>query len=168
MSRSRHDLKPNFADSTTPITPAVPVGDGSTTAVLTPTEEIEAIADSHTTIGTATADEFFKRGREMAKALDAGRPVASALRITFERPEDLARFLSPKRLELFRAVRERAGTIGDFSLRLTRSRGSLSKDLRLLEAAGLVTMTKVENPRHGRMKLIEPVSRGEVLLEARF
>ena len=121
-----------------------------------------------TGIGTGTVDAFFKRGHLIAAALDAGRPVASGVRLTFERAEDLARFLTPRRLAFFRAVRERPGTIGDLSIRLTRSRESLTKDLRLLETAGLVTVTRAANPRQGPMDLIEPVSRGEILLEARF
>lgn len=113
-------------------------------------------------------DDFFRRGRETAQALDSGRPVPGTLRITFERPEDLVLFMTPGRLALFRAVRERAGTIADFSVRLTRSRASLSKDLRLLEAAGLVTLSRVATPGHGRSRLVASVSQGEVLLEARF
>jgi predicted transcriptional regulator len=119
------------------------------------------------TIAVATVDAFFARGRTLAKALDAGQPVAGGVRITFERPEDLALLLTSRRLELLRAVRDRPGTIRELSARLTRSRGSLAKDVRLLASAGLVAVAKVANPGHGRMGIIEPVSRGEVLLEAR-
>ncbi len=121
-----------------------------------------------TGIGTGTVDAFFERGHLIAAALDAGRSVASGVRLTFERAEDLARFLRPRRLAFFRAVRERPGTIGDLAIRLTRSRESLTKDLRLLESAGLVTVTRVADSRQGPLDLIEPVSRGEILLEARF
>jgi len=76
--------------------------------------------------------------------------------------------LTPRRLAFFRAIRERPGPRGDLAIRLTRSSESLTKDLGLLESAGLVTVTRVANPRQGQIDLIEPVSRGEILLEARF
>ena len=76
--------------------------------------------------------------------------------------------LKPRRLAFFHAIRERPGTIGDLAIRLTRSSEWLTKDLRLLESAGLITVTRVANARQGQMDLIKPVSRGDILLEARF
>lgn len=117
------------------------------------------------TIKTGTADEFFSRARATAKVLDAGKSVKGGVTISFEKPEEMLRFLSERRLKLLRAVRNRPGSIKELASSVHRKPDAVAKDLRLLNEAGLIVIRKVPNAKHGTMNYIEPVS-DEVRLEA--
>ena len=55
-----------------------------------------------TTIKVASTDEFFKRGKEVAKLADQGKRIARERIISFEDPEDLARLITTAKLVLCR------------------------------------------------------------------
>jgi predicted transcriptional regulator len=109
---------------------------------------------SKLTIKTGTEQEFFARGRRLAKAADRGETLPDENIVSFEDPADLMRLLTSKRLELFRAVKDMPGSITQISERLKRDRSAVKRDLDELASAGLVSITDMVLPGHGMMKQI--------------
>lgn len=116
-----------------------------------------------TTIKVASADEFFKRGKEIAKLADQDKRIPHERIISFEDPEDLARLITTAKLVLFRAVRELPGSITDLSQRLHRDRSAVKRDIDELERIGLVEVEDIPFPGHGRRKEVRAVA-DQVLL----
>jgi predicted transcriptional regulator len=110
-------------------------------------------------IKTGTPDEFFSRGRQLSKNADRGDSLASERILSFEDPADLMRLMSNTRLDLFRAVKVRPGSITDIAARLNRDRSAVKRDVDALERAGLVTVTDRKLPGHGRMKEVRAAAR---------
>lgn len=104
------------------------------------------------TIKTGTEDDFFKRGRELARAADRGEPLPDERIISFEDPADVMKLVTATRLALFRTVKEMPGSITEIAERLHRDRSAVKRDLDELERAGLVTIADKVLPGHGRMK----------------
>ena len=104
------------------------------------------------TIKTGTEEDFFKRGRLLAKAADRGEPLPDERTISFEDPADMMKLITAARLALFRAVKEMPGSITQISERLHRDRSAVKRDVDELERAGLVTIADKVLPGHGRMK----------------
>ena len=104
------------------------------------------------TIKTGTEEGFFKRGRQLAKAADRGEQLPDERIVSFEDPADVMKLITAARLALFRAVKERPGSITQISERLHRDRFAVKRDVDELERAGLVTIADKVLPGHGRMK----------------
>lgn len=104
------------------------------------------------TIKTGTEEDFFARGRRLAKAADRGDPIPAERIISFEDPADVMKLITVTRLALFRAVKEAPGSITDIATRLHRDRSAVKRDLDELEQVGLVTIVEKILPGHGRMK----------------
>jgi predicted transcriptional regulator len=104
------------------------------------------------TIKTGTEEAFFKRGRQLAKAADNGKPLPDERIVSFEDPADLMKLITTARLALFRAVKEMPGSITQISERLHRDRSAVKRDISELERAGLVMIADKVLPGHGRMK----------------
>jgi len=103
-------------------------------------------------IKTGTEEDFFKRGRQIAKAADRGERLPNERIVSFEDPADMMKLITTARLALFRAVKEQPGSITDISERLHRDRSALKRDVDELVRAGLVTVANKVLPGHGRMK----------------
>lgn len=116
-----------------------------------------------TTIKVATPDEFFKRGKEIAKLADQGKRIPRERIISFEDPEDLARLITTAKLVLFREVKQSPGSITDLSQRLNRDRSAVKRDIDELERIGLVEVEDMPFPGHGRRKEVRAVAE-QVLL----
>ena len=110
------------------------------------------------TIKTGTEDEFFKRGRQLARAADRGERLPRERVISFEDPADLMKLMTETRLALFRAVKETPGSISDIAQRLHRDRSAVKRDVDELQRAGLITVTEKVLPGHGRMKEVRAVA----------
>ncbi len=104
------------------------------------------------TIKTGTEEDFFARGRRLAKAADRGESIPAERIISFEDPADVMKLITVTRLALFRAVKEAPGSITDIAARLHRDRSAVKRDLDELEQVGLVTIVEKILPGHGRMK----------------
>ena len=104
------------------------------------------------TIKTGTEEDFFKRGRQLARAADRGEPIPEERIISFEDPADVMKLITTTRLALFRTVKEMPGSITDIAERLHRDRSAVKRDVDELERAGLVTIADKVLPGHGRMK----------------
>jgi predicted transcriptional regulator len=106
------------------------------------------------TVSTGTAEEFFKRGREIAQKIDNGEALEAEYTLTFEDPGDMFAVMSSARLELFRAAKKEAASITALAQRLKRDRSSVKKDVDILAAAGLLDIEDTALPGHGRQKFI--------------
>ena len=71
-------------------------------------------------IKTGTEEDFFARGRRLAKAADRGKALEAVRTISFEDPADVMKLITETRLALFRAVKEAPGSITDIAARLQR------------------------------------------------
>ncbi|NOT99507.1 MAG: HTH domain-containing protein [Sideroxydans sp.] len=111
-----------------------------------------------TTIKVANTEEFFKRGKSIAKLADQGKPIPRERIIAFEDPEDLARLVTTAKLVLFREVKECPGSITDLSQRLHRDRSAVKRDVDELERFGLVEVEEKPFPGHGRIKEVRAVA----------
>ncbi len=118
-----------------------------------------------TVIKTSSVEDFFKRGRDIARLADHGKPIPAERVIAFEDPETLARILTTAKIALFRAIKERPGSITDIAARLKRDRSAVKRDIDDLEQAGLVSVEERSLPGHGRQKEVR-ASADKVLIEA--
>ena len=103
-------------------------------------------------VKTGTEEDFFKRGRQLARAADRGERLPDERIISFEDPADVMKLITSPRLALFRTVKEMPGSITEISGRLHRDRSAVKRDVDELERAGLVTVSEKVLPGHGRMK----------------
>lgn len=104
------------------------------------------------TIKTGTEEDFFRRGRVLARAADRGEQLPDERIISFEDPADVMKLITAARLAVFRVVKEMPGSITEISERLHRDRSAVKRDVDELERAGLVTVSEKILPGHGRMK----------------
>jgi predicted transcriptional regulator len=111
-----------------------------------------------TTIKVSSTDEFFKRGKNIAKLADHGKRIPRERIISFEDPEDLARLMTVAKLVLFREVKACPGSITDLSQRLHRDRSAVKRDVDELERYGLVEVEDMPHPGHGRKKEVRVVA----------
>lgn len=77
------------------------------------------------TIKTGNEEDFFKRGRQLARAADRGEQLPDERIVSFEEPADLMKLITTARLALFRAVKEMPGSITQISERLHRDRSAV-------------------------------------------
>jgi len=103
-------------------------------------------------VKTGTEEDFFKRGRQLARAADREERLPDERIISFEDPADVMKLITVARLALFRSVKEMPGSITEISERLHRDRSAVKRDVDELERAGLVTVAEKVLPGHGRMK----------------
>jgi predicted transcriptional regulator len=107
---------------------------------------------------TGSAEDFFSRLRVHAEKLDKGEVLQPGITITFEDPEDLLEVLTSERVRLLRLVKEASQHISALATGLKRDVRAVSRDVSLLEKAGLLRTSFVPNPGHGRLKIVEPVA----------
>jgi transcriptional regulator, ArsR family len=110
------------------------------------------------TIKTATPDDFFRRGREIARKADAGKTLPREKIISFDDPADLLSLLTTARLDVYRAVQERPESITGVASRLHRDRSAVKRDVDALARAGLLAVEDKVLPGHGRMKEVRSVA----------
>ncbi len=103
-------------------------------------------------VKTGTEQDFFKRGRQLAKAADRGERLPLERIISFEDPSDVMKLITAGRLALIRTVKESPGSITEIAERLHRDRSAVKRDIDELERAGLLTVADKVLPGHGRMK----------------
>lgn len=63
------------------------------------------------TVKTATRDDFFARGKKIAKMLDEGHSLTASRMISFEDPDDLVKFLTKIKLALLAMLRKHPESI---------------------------------------------------------
>lgn len=106
-----------------------------------------------------TTEDFFQRGKDVARRADRGEPLAEEMSLSFEDTADMLALLTPRRVELFREIKVRPGSLTDLSLRLKRDRSAVKRDVDALERAGLVVVSVKKLPGHGLMKEVRAAAR---------
>ena len=117
------------------------------------------------TLQAGNEQEFFRRGKVLARLADAGQPIPEERTVSFEDPADLLRLLTASRLDVFRSVKGEPGSITDIAGRLHRDRSAVKRDVDQLAQVGLVTIEIKTLPGHGHMKEIRAAA-GIFRLEA--
>jgi predicted transcriptional regulator len=117
------------------------------------------------TLKAGNEQDFFRRGKVLARLADAGQPMPEERTVSFEDPADLLRLLTASRLEVFRSVKGEPGSITVIAGRLQRDRSAVKRDVDQLAKVGLVTIETKPLPGHGHMKEIRAAA-GVFRLEA--
>ena len=117
------------------------------------------------TLKAGNAQDFFSRGKALARLADAGQPIPEERTVSFEDPADLLRLLTARRLEVFRSVKGEPGSITVIAGRLHRDRSAVKRDVDQLAQVGLVTIETKTLAGHGQMKEIRAAA-GIFRLEA--
>lgn len=117
------------------------------------------------TLKAGNEQDFFRRGKVLARLADAGQPMPEERTVSFEDPADLLRLLTASRLEVFRSVKSEPGSITVIAGRLQRDRSAVKRDVDQLAQVGLVTIETKPLPGHGHMKEIRAAA-GVFRLEA--
>ena len=107
---------------------------------------------------TGSTEEFFGRLRERAKKLDRGETLPAGITISFEDPMEMLKVLTSERVRLLRRVKKESQQITALATGLKRDVRAVSRDVSLLEKAGLLRTSYQANPGHGRLKVVEPVA----------
>ena len=110
------------------------------------------------TLNVGSTEDFFDRLRDHAQKLDRGETLPPGITITFEDPEDLLEVLTSERVRLLRRVKKEQQQISVLALGLKRDVRAVSRDVSLLEKAGLLRTSYRTNPGHGRLKVVESVA----------
>lgn len=111
------------------------------------------------TITTGSVEEFFARGKALARKVDSGESIEPSTFIMFEDPEDILEIVTNARICLFRAVKEEPGSITDIARRLHRDRSAVKRDVDVLVGAGLIQICDVPHPGHGRKKYLKAAAK---------
>jgi predicted transcriptional regulator len=104
-------------------------------------------------------EDFLARGKATARRADRDEALSEEMTVSFEDPADLMALLTPRRIEVFREVKARPGSLTDISLRLRRDRSAVKRDVDALERAGLVVVSVKKLPGHGLMKEVRASAR---------
>jgi predicted transcriptional regulator len=112
------------------------------------------------TIKTGSAGEFFHRVRERAEKLDRGESLPTEMTISFEDPMELISILTSERVRLLRRAKGGSLPISVLADDLKRDVRAVSRDVVVLEKAGLLRTSYRANPGHGRLKIVEALARG--------
>lgn len=116
------------------------------------------------TVKTESREDFFARGKHIAKILDKGKEISLSRIISFEDPEDLVEFLTKTKQALLAVLRQKPDSISGLANKLHRSRAAVNKDVRQLESVGIVKSEYVINPGHGRSRIVRAVDANPVKL----
>ncbi|WP_420238167.1 hypothetical protein ACOBR2_00735 [Telmatobacter bradus] len=109
-------------------------------------------------IKSESTEQFFDRLRSHARAMDRGGKLPTGITISFEDPLEMLSVLTVERLRLLKQIKQETQQISVLARSLKREVRAVSRDVLLLEKAGLVKTSYANNPGHGRMKLVEPVA----------
>jgi predicted transcriptional regulator len=118
-----------------------------------------------TDLKIGTLDSFFKEGRRIARIADAGQPIPETCSIAFENLEDMLEYLTPKRVALFEVIKaaNAPASITAFAHLIGRDRAAVKRDIDALQRLGIVDISDVALPGHGRQKLVRPVAQKVIL-----
>lgn len=106
------------------------------------------------TIKTGTEEDFFNRGREVARMADQDEVLAESHVISFEDPAEMMKLITEGRLAVFRSVKEQPGSITEVANRLHRNRSAVKRDIDALAQAGLLTIVPKLLPGHRHQNMV--------------
>lgn len=111
-----------------------------------------------TIVAVESFDDLRNRSLARARLLDKGVRIKPERRITFETVEDMLACLTPHRLRLIEAARQRPQSVTDLATSVARNRSSVQRDISALRKAGLLRLSKRRNPGHGQVQIVEAVA----------
>ncbi len=103
-------------------------------------------------------DDFFTRAKAAAKRADQGDQFDGTITLSFADPQRMFSVLTKARRNLMHELIQQPKTINELSIKLNRNRSAISKDVNLLEKAGLLVSKVEANPGHGVHKLVQAVA----------
>ena len=97
------------------------------------------------------------RQRKLARArkLDRREAITPIKRISFDTPSDMLACMTPQRLRLCEAAREKPRSVTDLALALERDRKAVHRDVKLLHAFGILSVRRESNPGHGQVTIVQ-------------
>ena len=107
-----------------------------------------------TRVFTDGFEGWTKRARARAKAMDQGRKLTTSREFTFQSAAEMARLLTPARVDLFEEVKKRSASIKDIAASLGRQVPAFRRDVSALEMHGILQSEHVVNPVHGRVRVV--------------
>ena len=119
------------------------------------------------TLMIGNEEDFFKRGKRLAKLADAGNQIQEESVISFEEPATLLKLLTATKFDLFRVVKAHPDSITRIAERLHRDRSAVKRDIDQLAKAGILMIEEQQLPGHGRMKQVR-VAATQFKLEAQL
>lgn len=99
------------------------------------------------------------KGRAVARAIDAKKPIPHSVTIKAHKFEDFLATLTPKRYELLRLSKGGKCSIAELASAAHRDPSAVSKDIAKLVDLGLVTVVVETNVGHGMKKIVRPVAK---------
>ena len=109
-------------------------------------------------IKTESTERFLDRLLARAMAMDRGEMHDPGITISFADPMEMLAMLSAERVRLLNRVKEEPLHLAGLAAELKRDVRAVSRDVSLLEKAGLLRTSYKSNPGHGRLKIVEPVA----------
>lgn len=106
-------------------------------------------------------DDFFRRVKGQVKDRLEGRRTTPVATVSFESVGALLGVLTPKRYELYEAVRQHGGfeSIEALAAEVRRDRATVSRDIKALADAGLLLLREAALPGHGRRMEVAPAAK---------
>lgn len=118
-----------------------------------------------TVITVGSTQDFFQRGKKIAKLLDKKVSFSPQRVISFEDTNDMVKFLTVNKLQLMAEIRKQSNSVSNLAQALHRSRAAVDKDIKDLESIGVIKSEYVSNPGHGRCKWVMVTDKNPIRLQ---
>ncbi len=112
-----------------------------------------------TVVGVESFEAIRQRSLERARRFDKQERVEAERRVSFSHPEDMASFLTSRRIDVLKAAMKQPRSVSDLALALNRNRPAVFRDVRALNQVGLVLLNKRSNPGHGQVQIVSAAAR---------
>lgn len=113
---------------------------------------------SKVVIRTGDVSSFFAKAKKAAKRAGRNEALEETITLTFEDPQELFKVLTVARRKLMREIMNQPKSINELINKLHRDRAAITKDIGLLEKAGLLVSQRRSNPGHGIEKIVRAVA----------
>ena len=108
-----------------------------------------------TIVTVESFEEMAARKLLRAARLDVKAAIPAERRITFDRPQDMAAFLTAPRVQLLEAAMQQPRSVTELASALQRNRSAVSRDIRALRERGMLVVNRRVNPGHGMVAIVK-------------